>query len=179
MSRYRALLSLGALVMVVGLWSLIATGAVRPAPPAQRVNPTATPSPMTPSPTPPSCATDQLELVGVFNDCGVPVATTSSCAGGLVFEAVIRFHGTGHDYLLYLHIGNGYHGMGTYANSTVSADVREYATGAFWQSMPGVVLSVSSSDGRSGFVKAALAYVGGEPTPPTVGLNISGAWRCI
>ena len=33
MSRYRTLLSLGAVVLVVGLASLIATGVVRPAPP--------------------------------------------------------------------------------------------------------------------------------------------------
>ncbi|HXC76397.1 MAG TPA: hypothetical protein VNU19_05040 [Candidatus Acidoferrum sp.] len=41
MSRYRTLLSLGAVVLVIGLASLIATGAVRPAPPT----PTATQTP--------------------------------------------------------------------------------------------------------------------------------------
>ena len=186
MSRYGTLLSLGAFVVVVGVASLVATGAIhhtRPTPQATAtVHPT--PSPVPPLPTPPSCATDQLELVGVFNDCGVPVATTSSCQSGSgLFEAVVQLHGVGggapHDYLLYLHIGPGYHGPGTYANSTVSAMVREYATGALWRSMPGVVLKVSASDGRSGTVKADLSYVGGEPTPPTVGLNISGPWRCV
>jgi hypothetical protein len=176
MSRYRTLLSLGVVVLLVGLASLVATGAIGREPPLPRATATAS-APTTPAP--PSCKANQLALAGVFNDCAVSVATTSSCAAGsLVFNAVIRFHGTGHDYLLYLHIGNGYHGSGTYANSTVSVDLREYATGAFWQSIPGVVLRVSGSDGRSGAVKAALAYVGGEPTPPTVGLNISGAWRC-
>lgn len=184
MSRYRTLLSLGAVVLVVGLASLIATGAIRRAPPSPRATPTVTPSPVPPLPTPPSCTTDQLELVGVFNDCGVPVVTTSACeAGGNFFDVVVQLHGVGggtpHDYLLYLSIGAGYHGPATYANSTVSAMVREYATGALWRSTSGVVLRVSGSDGRSGFVKAALAYVGGEPTPPTIGLNISGAWRCV
>jgi hypothetical protein len=182
MSRYRTLLSLGVVVLLVGLASLVATGAIGRAPP-----PGATPTVMPggtgggePFPTPRSCTTDQLALAGVFNDCAVPVATTSSCAAGSnVFDANIRFHGAGHDYLLYLHIASGYHGSGTYANSTVSVDLREYATGAFWQSIPGAVLRVSGSDGQSGTVKAALAYVGGEPTPPTVGLNISGDWRCI
>ena len=184
MSRYSTLLlSLGVVVLLVGLASLVATGAIGRAPALPRATATATSvAPVTPAPAPPSCQVNELALAGVFNDCAVPVATTTSwsCAAGtLVFDAVIRFHGTEHDYLLYLHIGNGYHGSGTYANSTVSVDLREYATGAFWQSIPGVVLRVSGSDGRSGSVKAALAYLGGEPTPPTVGLNISGAWRCV
>jgi hypothetical protein len=178
-NRYRTLLSLGGVVLVVGLASLAATGAIGRAPPLPRATATVS-APIIPAPAPPSCNVNQLALAGVFNDCAVSVATTTSCAAGSdVFDAVIRFHGTGHDYLLYLHIGNGYHGTGTYANSTVSVDLREFATGAFWQSIPGVVLRVSGSDGRSGAVKAALAYAGGEPTPPTVGLNISGAWRCI
>jgi hypothetical protein len=189
MARYRSLLSLGAVVLVVGLASLIATGAIRPAPPTPRATPTASPSPVPslpipPSSKPPSCTTDQLELVGVFNDYGMPVVTTSACeVRGNVFDVVVQLHGVGggppHDYLLYLHIGPGYHGPGTYANSSVSAMIREYATGALWRSISGVILSVSGSDGRSGTVKAALAYVGGAPTPPTIGLNISGPWRCV
>lgn len=186
------LLSLGAVVLVVGLASLIATGAIRRAPPPPRATPTvlATPSPfpllpIPPFPTPPSCTTDQLELVGVFNDCAVKFSKgTSYCSvSGNTFDVIVELHGVGggtpHDYLLYLSIGPGYHGPGTYANSTVSAMVREYATGALWRSISGVVLRASGSDGRSGTVKAALSYVGGEPTPPTVGLNISGAWRCV
>jgi hypothetical protein len=187
MSRYRTLLSLGAFVVVVGVASLVATGALNRARPSPRATATVltTPSPIPslpipPLPTPPSCTTDQLELAGVFNDCAVPVAKTSHCgAGNHVFLAVFQFHGTGHDYLLYLDIGPGFHGPGIYSNSTVSVAIREYATGALWQSIPGVVLRVSGSDGRSGTVKAALSYVGGEPTPPTVGLNISGPWRCV
>ena len=140
MSRYRTLLSLGALVLVVGVASLIATGALRPAPPPPRATPTvlATPSPfpllpIPPLPTPPSCTTDQLELVGVFNDCAVKFSNgTSYCsASGNAFDVVVELHGVGggtpHNYLLYLSIGRGYHGPGTYANSTVSAMVREYA----------------------------------------------------
>jgi hypothetical protein len=44
MSRYRTLLSLGAVVLVVGLASLIATGAIRRAPPSPRATPTVAPS---------------------------------------------------------------------------------------------------------------------------------------
>jgi hypothetical protein len=253
MNRYRTLLALGAVVLLVGVASLVATGALR------RTPPTPTPAPLThapilcapfggcdilerfvdgsqailplrlmsytdaevrceydlehhsnliyctaiqddarsttvglafgrrppsPSPTPPSCTADQLELVGVFNDCGAPVVNTSACeVRGNALDVVVQLHGVGggtpHDYLLYLHIGSGYHGPDTYANSNVSAMVREYVTGALWQSLPGVVLRVSGADGRSGTVKAALSYVGGESTPPAVGLNISGPWRCV
>lgn len=95
---------------------------------------------------------------------------------------VVQLHGVGggtpHDYVLYLSIGSGYHGPGRYANSAGSAMIREAATGALWRSTA-VVIGVSGTDGRSGTVIAALSYVGGEPTPPTVGLNISGAWRCV
>lgn len=172
---------------MVGLASLIATGAIRRAPPAPVVaTPTGAPSPsaVPPLPTPPSCTTDQLELVGVFNDCAVPVVNSSACqVSRNFFEVVVQLHGVGggtpHNYVLYIRISAGYHGPATYAGSTVSAEVRENATGALWRALSGVVLRVSGADGRSGFVKAALAYVGGEPTPPTIGLNISGAWRCV
>jgi hypothetical protein len=43
MSRYRTLLPLGAVVLVVGLASLIATGVVRPAPPTPTPSATETP----------------------------------------------------------------------------------------------------------------------------------------
>jgi hypothetical protein len=189
MSRYRTLLSLGAVVLSVGMASLIATGAIRRAPPPpQLATPIVMPSPsrLSPLPTPPSCATDQLELVGFFNDCALNAANnTPDCSvSGDTLSDVLHLHGKTHDYLLYLDV-TGYHGPGTYANSTVSVMVsepvmvRRYATGALWRSIPGVVFRVSGADGRTGTVKAALSYVGGEPFPPTVGLNISGPWRCL
>jgi hypothetical protein len=85
--------------------------------------------------------------------------------------------GTPHDYLLYLHI-IGYHGSGV-VYVGVNVGLREYSTGALWQSLAGGVAMVTGLDSRSGTVKADLAYVGGEPTPPTVGLNVSGTWRCV
>jgi hypothetical protein len=186
MNRYRTLLSLGAVILVVGLASLIATGALRRAPPPPRAIPTvlATPSafpllPIPPLPTPPLCTTDQLELVGVFNDCAGVAAngTASYCSvSGSTLRDVLHLQGKTHGYLLYLTIV-GYHGSGvTYVDTSVL--VREYVTGALWQSMSGGIIRVTGVDGRSGSVKADLAYVGGEPTPPTVGLNVSGGWRC-
>jgi hypothetical protein len=180
MSRYRTLLSLGAVVVVVGLASLVATGAINRARPSPHAIPTvATPTvAVTPSPTPPTCTTNQLELVGVFNDCAMNAANdTSYCSvSGSTLSNVLHLHGKTHDYLLDLSL-IGYHGSGvTYVGVTVA--VREYVRGALWHSMPGGIIRVTGVDGRSGSVKADLAYVGGEPTPPTVGLNVSGTWRC-
>ena len=182
MSRYRTLLSLGALVLVVGLASLIVTGAVRRAPPPRAASTVpATPSPfpllpIPPFPTPPSCTTDQLELVGVFNDCAGSAASGNCSVSGSTLRDVLYVQGKTHGYLLYLTIV-GYHGPGvTYVD--VSVLVRESVTGALWQSTSGGIIRVTGVDGRSGSVKAELAYVGGEPTPPTVGLDVSGGWRC-
>jgi hypothetical protein len=186
MSRYRTLLSLGVVVLVVGLASLVATGAIRSAPPPPRATPTIlatlspfTPLPIPPFPTAPSCTTDQLELVGVFNDCaGVAASGTDSyCSvSGTILRDVLHVQGKAHGYLLYLTI-DGYHGSGvSYVDARVL--VREYVTGALWQSMSGGIIRVTGVDGRSGSVNADLLYVGGGPTPPTIGLNISGAWRC-
>jgi hypothetical protein len=192
MSRYRTVLSLGSVVLVVGVASLVATGAFRRLPPPPRTTPavlaTSSPFPLLPVPpfpTPPSCTTEQLEIVGVFNDCAGEASTkTSYCSvTANAFDLVVELYGSAghppHDYLLYLSIGQGYDGPGTYADTTVSAMLREYATGALWRSISGVVLKVSGAGGRSGFVTAALAYVGGEPAPPAVGLNIAGAWHCV
>lgn len=177
MSRYRTLLSLGAFVLLVGLASLIATGAFGTSsfksPPPPRATAT-----VTPSPAPPSCPTDQLELVGVFNDCAVNAVNDSSyCSvSGGSLTGDLHLHGRTHDYLLYLGI-TGYHGPGGYGSVTVG--LRESATGALWQSITGGAIRVTGVDGRSGVVIADLAYVGGEPSPPTVGLNVSGPWHCV
>jgi hypothetical protein len=76
---------------VVGLASLIATGALRPAPPPQRATPTvlATPSPfpllpIPPLPRPPSCTTNQLELVVV--PCGVSSWHPSSAMTSRIYS---------------------------------------------------------------------------------------------
>jgi hypothetical protein len=186
MSRYRTLLSLGAVILVVAVASLIATGALRRAPAAPRATPTllVTPSPfpvlpIPPFPTPPSCTTNQLELVGVFNECavGATKGTASYCSvSGTTLSDVLHLQGKTHGYLLYLTIV-GYRGSGvTYVNASVL--VREYVTGALWQSTKGGIIRVTGADGRSGTVKADLAYSGGAPTPPTVGLNVSGTWGC-
>jgi hypothetical protein len=93
-------------------------------------------------------------------------------------DDVLLLHGGRHDYLLYLTIVSGYRGSAVYhVDDTARVDVREYATGAFWRSSGGF-LTVAGDDGRSGSVKADLAYFGGEPTPPVSGLSISGVWSC-
>jgi hypothetical protein len=145
----------------------------------------ATPSPypvlpIPPFPPPPSCSTDQLELVGVFNDCAV--SATNGTAGycsvsGSTLTDVLHEQGNTNGYLLYLTVDD-YHGPGaTYVGASVL--VREYVTGAVWQSMSGRIVRVIGADGRSGSVTADVAYIGGEATPPTIGLNVSGAWHCV
>ena len=103
-------------------------------------------------------------------------ASYCSISGGTLRD-VLHLQGRTHGYLLYLTIV-GYQRSGmTYVDAGIL--VREYTTGALWQSPRGGIISVSGRDGRSGSVKADLAYVGGDPAPPTVGLDISGAWNCV
>jgi len=171
---------------VVGVASLIATGVDVRAPPMRLAAPETlfAPSPVALLPTPafptaPSCRADQLELVGVFNDCAVVAAngTASYCSvSGGILRDVLHVQGNLHGYLVYLTIRR-YHGSGaTYVNASVL--LREYVTGALWQSITGGTIRVTGADGRSGIVKADLAYVGGVPTAPTVGLDVSGMWSC-
>jgi hypothetical protein len=133
-------------------------------PPSPHATPTVATPTVAATPSPPTCMANQLELVGVFNDRAMNAANdTSYCSvSGGTLSDVLHLHGKTHDCLLYLSV-IGYHGSGvTYVGVTVA--VREYVTGALWHSMPGGIVRVTGVDGRSGSVKAALAYVGGEPT---------------
>jgi hypothetical protein len=73
MSRYRTLLSLGAIVIVVGLASLIATGAIRHAPP------TPTPSAPQPSPMPRATTPATLDLSGTWTGLWSSGASNGFC----------------------------------------------------------------------------------------------------
>ena len=141
---------------------------------------------------PPSCSAGQLQLSGIFNDCAVnaPNLTQYCTVSGSTLDDVLTLRGTTHQYLLYLSIDGAYRGAGDYYLAPWSSGsglgvndgkakvaVREYQTGAFWQSVSGT-LHVSGNDGRSGDVAVNLTFVGGEPTPPVTALGILGRWAC-
>lgn len=188
MTRSRTLLTLGGVVVVIGVVMLIATGGITrisPAPPIARASPS-------PSPTVPVCPEPHIKLTGAFEDpCVTTDATPQACspAHGTSLDTVITLRGSSHRYLLYIAIDGIYRGPGAYKlapwfqsslgtkDGTAKVAFREYATGAFWQSVSGT-LTVIGSDGRFGTVSATLTFVGGEPTPPTVLLNAAGSWSC-
>ncbi len=143
-----------------------------------------------PATQPASCSAGELRLSGAFNDCAVhaPSLTHNCTVSGSTLDVVLTLRGTSHQYLLYLSIDGAYRGRGDYYLAPWSSGlgvndgkakvaVREYQTGAFWQSVSGT-LHVSGNDGRSGDVAVNLTFVGGEPTPPVTALGILGPWAC-
>jgi hypothetical protein len=144
------------------------------------------PPPVSASPTPFSgpipveCGPDQLQ-VGALNNCvAVDRSSVRSCREGAgVFEALFTLDGAGQQYRLYISLLSGYHGAGDYVvNSPVGAFIyiRDYATGALWQSVGGT-LAVSGGGPPSGTLDAYLGFVGdgGSPNMP---LTVAGTWRC-
>jgi hypothetical protein len=187
MTRSRTLLTLGGLVVVIGAVMLIATGGIRRISPPPIASAAASPSP-----TVPVCTEPHIKLTGAFDDpCVTADATSQACspADGTSLDMLITLKGSSHRYLLYIAIDGIYHGPGTYKlapwlqpslgvrDDTTKVAFREYATGAFWQSVSGT-LTVIGNDGRLGTMNATLTFVGGEPTPPTVLLNAAGSWSC-
>src|SRR4029077_18926252 len=97
-----------------------------------------------------SCSAGELQLSGAFNDCAVnaPILTPYCSASGSTLDDVLTLRGTTHQYLLYLSIDGAYRGRGDYYLTPWSSGlgvndgktkvaVREYQTGAFWQSVSG------------------------------------------
>ncbi len=138
----------------------------------------------------PACSTDQLQVGGAFNECARNAhdATQYCTVSGTTLSNVIVLQGAQHRYLLYLSIDGGYKGSGDYHLAPWSSSlgvndgkakvaVREYATGAFWQSVSGT-LHVSGDDGRSGDVAVNLTFTGGAPSPADFSLGILGPWTC-
>lgn len=143
------------------------------------------------SPAPqPSCSAGQLQLEGAFVDCtaAAPHAAQYCTVSGNTLDDVITIKSATRQYLLYLFIEGGYRGQGDYQlapwsngldvkDGKAKVAVREYVSGAFWQSVSGV-LHVGGNQGDSGGVAANLVFVGGEPTPPVTRLGIIGPWSC-
>jgi hypothetical protein len=126
------------------------------------------------------CGVDQLQI-GAGGDC-VSVTTSSvpSCRqGGGMFEALLTLQGANEQYRVYINLLSGYHGAGDYVvNSPAGAFayVRDYATGALWQSVGGV-LAVSGGGHPYGTLDANFGFVG-SGDPPTAPVTVAGTWQC-
>jgi hypothetical protein len=187
---------LAAFVVLFAGVALLATGAVgRPG----RATATPTTQDRLPAPTmiqeptvsksPPACAAHQLVISGAFSECATQRAGDSQdCTeSGSLLSDVLTVRGTAHSFLLYLEVDGGYTGPRDYylapwtsglgvLDGRPKVAIREYETGAFWQSVSGTLWV--SPGGRSGGVAVNLTFVGGEPTPPVVQLGVLGPWHC-
>jgi len=176
--RPKLLAWLAGFVVVFGVVAWLATGGA-----GTRVLPLAHnhPPALGPTPTPLVCKSEQLQLVGSFNDCASIDSTASNCkVSPPAFNTLFKVLGPSQDYLLYLIVPDGYSGAGEYRLDTGSAevDVREYPTGALWQSVAGI-LTVTGSDGRSGTVSATLETSSNSgPVVPAASLAVNGRWSC-
>jgi hypothetical protein len=163
----------------------------------------ATPSPVvSPIPSPLACATTQLNVTGLFNECA-DVGTGLSCPGVLVsrlgskamylagatygdLRVEVLFHGTTHDFILYIEVKGAYHGPDTYPlvrwphdslgvnDGIAKVALREGESGRFWESTAGSV--TINDDEHSGWVYAGL---GADPgSPAKVPVSIAGWWSC-
>jgi hypothetical protein len=190
-SRPKLLVSLGGFVVVFGVVAWLVTGgANRVTPPSHGHPPTFSPGP-TPTPStsvvgptsvPLGCMFGQIQLVGAFSAC-TSIDRTSYTVCDVTphtFNVVFELLGRSHDFLLYLSIPVRYPEPGDYSltNGGAEVDVREYATGGFWQSVSGV-LTTTSTDGRSGTVSAILEAAAGNSTVlPGATLRVDGPWSC-
>ena len=150
--RGKAILVISASVVVVALvLSLVNRGVLnlsRHSPP-QRTTSSSNPSPAPVR----GCQPNQLQLVGAFNSCADEAGSAApACSPGPAGEA---FDGQGHlrdrnyRYILYLEVDGGYLGPGTYSlapwphqglgehDGIAKVAVREFTSGAFWQSVAG------------------------------------------
>ena len=187
-SRSKFLGWLAAFVVLFGAVSWLVTG---------RIGTDHEPTPGRPQvvvavPAPPECATHELSVVGVFDEC----ATTSTSLPATCtptyqwIDDNLWFAGNRQDFGVKIEIYGDFIGPGKYdlppwphamgiRDGVPKVEVDEYRTDTTWQSVSGV-LTVTSSDGLSGTVNATLeaTSVSAVPgvSPPT--LTINGPWSC-
>jgi hypothetical protein len=189
-SRPKLLASLGGFVVVFGVvaW-LISGGANRAAPPLRShpstftLRPTPSTSALGPKSVPLGCMLSQIQLIGAYSACtSIDRTSYTVCAvSPHAFYTVFKLLGGSQDFLLYLNIPVRYPEPGDYSltNGGAEVDIREYASGAFWQSVSGV-LATTSADGRSGTVSAVLEATAGNNTVlPGATLMVDGPWTCL
>jgi hypothetical protein len=186
-SRPSAILTLVAFVIALGVGALVVTGGIGRSVPLSTPHPSAR---LSTAKIPPFCAGQQIELVGARNDCATrdPNGAACSVVAG-VLDAVIRLHGNTQSYLLYVEVDGGYSGVGPYVlppwphpypdanDGTGKAGIREFVSGALWQSVAGAII-VTNKDGKSGVINAELDRIVGVPLPQTTRLHIDGPWSC-
>jgi hypothetical protein len=125
----------------------------------------------------------QVQLIGAYSACtSIDRTSYAVCAvSPHAFSTVFKLLGGSEDFLLYLNIPVRYPEPGDYSltNGGAKVDIREYATGAFWQSVSGV-LATTGADGRSGTVSAVLEAAAGNNTVlPGATLMVDGPWTCL
>ena len=190
--RPKLLVWLGGFVVAFAVvaW-LVTVGANRVTPSSHHHPPTftlgSTPTPSTsavgPRSVPPGCMLSQIQLIGAFSACtSIDRTSRAVCeVSPHSFKVVFKLFGGSHTFLLYLNIPSRYPEPGDYSlpNGGAEVDVREAATGGFWQSVSGV-LTTTSLDGRSGTVSAVLeAAASNHSVLPGATLSVDGPWSCL
>jgi hypothetical protein len=203
-SRPGTLLWLAGLVVVFGgvSWFVTREMGVHGAPPIHSHPATITPGP---TPTPLDCPSNQLALVGAFNECAqtVPDATSTCSVSGHILNAALRLGGSPDAFLLYIEVNGAFAGPGSsYAlppwphpmgtpGDVPKVAVQQDGTSAFWQLVDGApvrrydtdalwqsvagILTVTGSDGRSGTVSGILALSAGNNSTAR-GATLSVKW---
>ena len=189
-SRSRFLGWLAGCVVVVGIGSWLVTGRIgtHGAPPTPSHTPT-----VTAEPTPPDCGSDELSVVGGFDECATaaPDAASICTLDNEMLDDLLRFAGTNQVFGLDIEIDGAFGGAGKYdlppwphgmgvRDGVPKVEIDEYSTETVWQSVAGV-LTVTSSDGRSGTLNATFQAANGSsvvPGVPAPTVIVDGAWSC-
>ncbi len=194
-SRSRLVAWLAGFVVVFGAVSWLVTSGNRPhdAPPTRSHPTTLTPGQ---TPTPLVCASTELALTGVLNECAtaIPDKKLACSVVGKTLDVVIQFAGSNQAFLLYIELKGTYTGPDAYdlpqwqfelgTNDVPKVGVLESSTGTFWESVGGV-LTVTGGDVRSGNLdailqasSATLQASDGTTVAPGPTVSVDGPWSC-
>jgi len=191
-SRSKLLAWLAGFVVVFGAVSWLVTSRIAPAPPTHSHPATFTPGP---TPEPVVCASTELALTGVLNECAteVPEEKRACSVAGDTLDAQVRLAGDNEAFLLYIELKGTYTGLDTYylpgwgfglgTNDVPKVGLLQSATGTLWESVAGVL--TITGDGRSGTLSAifqassaSLQASDGTTVVPGPTLSIDGPWSC-
>jgi hypothetical protein len=192
-SRTKLLAWLAGFVVAFGAVSWLVTSRIALAPPTHRHPATFTPGP---TPEPLVCASTELALTGVLNECvtAIPEQKLACSLVGDTLDAVLRLAGNNQAFLLYIELKGTYAGPDTYylpgwqfglgTNDVPKVGLLQSATGRLWESVAGV-LTVTGGDGQSGTLSAilqassaSLQASDGTTVVPGPTLSVDGPWSC-